>query len=405
MKNKIISLGIALMSLIGIVGYHNMAVGATPVLQVHQGGTGSSTLSGILYGNGTSSVRSVIIGANLAFSGGTLSATAGSGAAFPFDVNSWGNSTTSVLGFTNGFISSGSSTQVWSNIGSSTATTFAMPSITDSLLWTNANGKFVATTTGLVSAGTGISVTASRYVIGGALTITNDGVTSISATSPLVNNLSTGAISLTCPTCVTVATFPSNATTTLLAFNGGLTTTNATSSASFYSNLLQSLTARFTDVTATGTLTIPNGATPVVSVIGGVAVDTTDGDLLFATSTNASYPAVVRSQPPLFRFKVGSTTQAYASTSMDIPTDIRGFTVTGVSCYVEGGTSVAITLTDASANSTNSVTCSTTRPTTITAFTSNNLWTAGERIGVVWGTKTGTVDYVNITLYGHWTRT
>ena len=57
--------------------------------------------------------------------------------------------------------------------------------------------------TGTVSAGTGISVTAGRSVLGGGLTITNDGVTSLSGTFPIVNNQSTGAVILTCPTCLT----------------------------------------------------------------------------------------------------------------------------------------------------------------------------------------------------------
>lgn len=122
------------------------------------------------------------------------------------------------------------------NVGSLT-----MPSITNSLLWTNGNGAFNSTSTGLVSAGTGISVTGSRYVIGGALTITNDGVTSISATSPLVNNLSTGAVQLTCPTCSTFTyPFPSAATSTLLTFSGGINVT-ASSTMSFFNSASSSI--------------------------------------------------------------------------------------------------------------------------------------------------------------------
>lgn len=136
------------------------------------------------------------------------------------------------LSFTNAtgtnLVMSGSSTFPWLNSASSSFGTLAIPSITNALLWTNGNGAVNSTTTGLVSAGTGISVTASRYVIGGALTITNDGVTSISASAPLVNNLSTGAISLTCPTCSTFTyPFPLGATSTPLSFTGKLTITSA----------------------------------------------------------------------------------------------------------------------------------------------------------------------------------
>lgn len=59
-----------------------MVVSAAPnVLQTFQGGTGTSTPSGILYGdNGaTTHVNTVQIGTNLTFSGGVLSATGGSG--------------------------------------------------------------------------------------------------------------------------------------------------------------------------------------------------------------------------------------------------------------------------------------------------------------------------------------
>ncbi|MBI5405840.1 helix-turn-helix domain-containing protein, partial [Candidatus Kaiserbacteria bacterium] len=49
----------------------------TGTLSAAGGGTGSTTLSGILAGNGTSAVKSVIIGSNLTFDGTTLAATGG----------------------------------------------------------------------------------------------------------------------------------------------------------------------------------------------------------------------------------------------------------------------------------------------------------------------------------------
>ena len=79
--------------------------------------------------------------------------------------------------------------------------TSSAPTIGHLPYWSGVN-TLSSVATGTVSAGTGISVTSSRFVIGGGLTITNDGVTSISATAPLVNNVSVGAVSLTCPTCV-----------------------------------------------------------------------------------------------------------------------------------------------------------------------------------------------------------
>src|SRR3990167_1648233 len=52
----------------------NLGVGPR-VLTTSQGGTGTSTPSGILYGNASSTLFTVAIGSNLTFSGGTLSAT------------------------------------------------------------------------------------------------------------------------------------------------------------------------------------------------------------------------------------------------------------------------------------------------------------------------------------------
>lgn len=75
-----------------------------------QGGTGTTSPSGILYGDNsaTTHVNTVVIGTGLSFSGGTLSNT-GATFAFPFTPNSWGNSTSTVIGFP-GIIVTGSST-------------------------------------------------------------------------------------------------------------------------------------------------------------------------------------------------------------------------------------------------------------------------------------------------------
>lgn len=97
---------------------------ALSIFTVFQGGTGRSTLpaSQLIYGNGLNPVGSVAT-TSVTCSGSTtctsftaiggapitISSTAGTGD-FPFTVNSWGNSTTSTLGFLNGFLSTASST-------------------------------------------------------------------------------------------------------------------------------------------------------------------------------------------------------------------------------------------------------------------------------------------------------
>lgn len=64
-----------------VLGTSTFAFAATSVFQTFQGGTGTSSPSGILYGdNGaTNHINTVVIGSGLSFSAGTLSATGGSG--------------------------------------------------------------------------------------------------------------------------------------------------------------------------------------------------------------------------------------------------------------------------------------------------------------------------------------
>lgn len=77
-----VSAVVALGAMFGLNQTGIVSLGAAPrVLITDQGGTGSSSPSGILYGdnNSTNSLKTVAIGSNLTFSGGTLSATGGSG--------------------------------------------------------------------------------------------------------------------------------------------------------------------------------------------------------------------------------------------------------------------------------------------------------------------------------------
>lgn len=172
--------------------------------------------------------------------------------------------------------------------------------------------------------------------------------------------------------------------------------------------------ATSTNLTATGTLEavvsifssslqIPRGTAPVVDAIGEWAFDTSDNQLVIATSTDAAWPGVVRTNDRLFGAKFASTSMAYASTSVVFIPEKDGFTVTSISCKVEGGTSVVINLSDANGtNDTNAITCTTAN--TNYAITSNYTWTAGEELRMEWGTKTGVIDYVNVSIFGTWTR-
>lgn len=70
-----------LASAIVLLGSWGLTYAAPSLFQVFQGGTGTSTPSGILYGNGdgSSPLKTLIIGSNLTLSGGTLSASGGGG--------------------------------------------------------------------------------------------------------------------------------------------------------------------------------------------------------------------------------------------------------------------------------------------------------------------------------------
>lgn len=85
-----------------VITFSSFAYAAFPPSTTGQGGTGSTTPSGILYGTNSSitPLQSVNIGANLTFSGGTLSATGGSGSAYPFPLA--GNATTTLTNFLGG---------------------------------------------------------------------------------------------------------------------------------------------------------------------------------------------------------------------------------------------------------------------------------------------------------------
>src|SRR3990167_8374446 len=133
------------------------------VYQTVQGGTGTSSPSGILYGDSSNPLKTVTIGSNLTFSGGTLSSTAsgGSGAAttsfaatYPVQVATspsaitysldFGTTTANTWGAHNIF------TSLFATIASTTnatTTNLHITSLTNSLLSTDGNGRVQAPST------------------------------------------------------------------------------------------------------------------------------------------------------------------------------------------------------------------------------------------------------------------
>lgn len=82
---------------------------ATPPFTAFQGGTGSSSPFGILVGDSTIRLKTLLIGSNLSFDGTTLSATGGGGT-FPFTPFTSYNGTSTPIGFSAGLFTNGSTT-------------------------------------------------------------------------------------------------------------------------------------------------------------------------------------------------------------------------------------------------------------------------------------------------------
>jgi hypothetical protein len=149
-------------------------------------------------------------------------------------------------------------------------------------------------------------------------------------------------------------------------------------------------------LTATGTLTLPNGSAPTVDAIGELAVDTTDNQLLLGTTTNAL--AVIRTKAEIFKFSVPSTSPSFAAgTTKYLPRISDGYLIDEVWCGVEGGTNKIINIlgtnitctTGAGASATPSIT-------SITAGSSTVAYTAS--------TTSGVVNWLNVTITGRWIR-
>ncbi len=232
-----------------VITFSNTLAG---VLGVAGGGTGSTTLGGILTGNGTGQVTSATVSAPLSFSGNTLSISQANGS-------------------TNGYLSS-----------------------TD---WNTFNNKISSTS---LSGGTGISYNSGSGVI------TNTGVTSLSGTTNQITaSAATGAVTLSLPGLVA---FPNAYTatygTTTYASSTALSTVYASSTNAFFGNLsvgaltgpLQALNGT---VSASSTLSVAYGGTGWNSIQANAVLYGNGAGRLATTSagTNGQVLALVNGVP------------------------------------------------------------------------------------------------------------
>lgn len=147
---------------------------------------------------------------------------------------------------------------------------------------------------------------------------------------------------------------------------------------------------------------IVNDANPTVDTLGEIALDTTGNQLVVATSTTAAVIPVTDVQ--IWAVTIASTSPAFINSGLyPVPTKIDGYTITRIQCHVTSGTSKVIAIEDASANSSEDITCATTNTTDDGSIT-NPTYTASELSYIDFGATTGAVDYVSISVFGNWTR-
>jgi hypothetical protein len=101
----------------------------------------------------------------------------------------------------------------------------------------------------------------------------------------------------------------------------------------------------------------------------------------------------------VFSVCVASTSQAFVSGgTLPVPPMEEAYTISALNCYVSGGTSAVVTLSDGT-NDMDSLTCATTL-TSDDGSIANSSVTAGELMQLDFGTITGEVNYVCYSAYG-----
>jgi len=209
----------------------------------------------------------------------------------------------------------------------------------------------------------------------------------------------------------TADTLASEAAFTYAASSDRLTVLYASTTALSATNINVSGIAAFAtlsgalDAGGATSFEIPNGTSNTVDAIGEIAFDTTDGQLLIASSTNSSWPVVYPSVQKLWGRTIASTSVDFVNGGrIPLPPLRDGARITEIHCFVDGGTSVIVNLdTLAGGANTDTITCGTTL-TSDTAQSANQSYSAGALWATEIGTISGAVDYVSISVWGTWTQ-
>lgn len=369
---------------------------------VATGGTGSTTLTGILIGNGTSAVNSLTVGSGCTLVGTTLSCAGTGGSTYPFPNQlGGGNATSSLTGFSGGLISTASSTaqfltMILSTTTSATTTNFAItgaPAV-------NCNGTNALTT----SASGNVTCTAQAQ---GTVT-----AVSVATANGFAGNSSGGATpALTLSTTVTGLTLGNgtslaayagtSCTNAILSLNGSgvatcggsaypftyATTYNTLSAASttpfwFQGNGTYGLFASSTSIidyatstahSVSGALYIPNAANPALGATAGrLAIDTTAASTSLHWQDASGEHAVFASTSPAFSY---ATSSPVGTTTILIPGPTRKVIYDQMGCTSIGGTAT-VALGNGTATSTYQIS-GTSLTTTYVTLVANNTFTQG----------------------------
>ena len=239
-----------------------------------------------------------------------------------------------------------------------------------------------------------------------ALTITTTGVTN--STLPLgtktlvatdVTTLSSltsvGTLATLTVTATIVGSIDGNAATvtTIAGLAPDTATTQATQAAITSLGTLGNLT-----ISTSGFLVIPASATCDSNADGEICHDTTDNQLIVDGAV------VPTTNVKIWSVTVASTSPAFISGGLlAIPTQLDGYTMSAIRCKIDTGTNKALAIEDASANSTESITCLSSVTSDDGSIT-NAVVTAAEEMYINFGATSGAVDTVTISVFGNWTR-
>lgn len=375
---------------------------AVTICNVSQGCTGVGTLTGIVYGSGTVPFSAVTIGTGLSFSGGTLSATGGTGTVTSISVasthgftgTSSGGATpiltlsTSVTGILSG---NGTTISAASTTGSGNVVLATSPTLTTPILGAaSASGLTLSSITGStqclhVNTSGVISGTGSDCGSGGGsgLTVGSTGITSGTNTKILFDNSGIlGEYTISGTGNVAMTTSPTF-TTPILGTPTSGTLTNATG------------LPISTGISGLGTGVATFLATPSsANLITAVTDETGTGALVFGTSPSFTTPAL---GTPSALVATNATGTA-ASLTSGITNALKSATTTvNVSSATAPTASQVLTATDSTHATWQSLSSVSFLPQEVPIEENTATSTTG---GVICANSTGTVLYANFNNSG-----